>query len=89
LLGRSVWKKGDLAKARTELEAARTIINSPESLSGDFLSESAIQRKTNRFIFESYMQMLAQTAQNNAQDAETLFLLSRPSQLLLCAASLI
>jgi len=69
------WKKGDLAKARTELESARTIINSPDSLSGDF-SESAIQRKTNRFIFESYMQMLAQTAQNNAQDAETLFLLS-------------
>ncbi|MEY4341671.1 MAG: hypothetical protein RL541_1175, partial [Pseudomonadota bacterium] len=75
LLGVAYWKKGDLAKARTELESARTIINSPESLSGDF-SESAIQRKTNRFIFESYMQMLAQTAQNNAQDAETLFLLS-------------
>ena len=75
LLGVAYWKKGDLAKARTELETARTIINSPESLSGDF-SESAIQRKTNRFIFESYMQMLAQTAQNNAQDAETLFLLS-------------
>ena len=75
LLGVAYWKKGELAKARTELESARTIINSPESLSGDF-SESAIQRKTNRFIFESYMQMLAQTAQNNAQDAETLFLLS-------------
>ncbi len=75
LLGVAYWKKGDLANARTELETARTIINSPESLSGDF-SESAIQRKTNRFIFESYMQMLAQTAQNNAQDAETLFLLS-------------
>ena len=75
LLGVAYWKKGDLVKARAELEAARTIINSPESLSGDF-SESAIQRKTNRFIFESYMQMLAQTAQNNAQDAETLFLLS-------------
>jgi len=75
LLGVAYWKKGDLAKARTELESARTIINSPDSLSGDF-SESAIQRKTNRFIFESYMQMLAQTAQNNAQDAETLFLLS-------------
>lgn len=75
LLGVAFWKKGDLARARTELEAARNIINSPESLSGDF-SESAMQRKTNRFIFESYMQMLAQTAQNNAQDAETLFLLS-------------
>jgi tetratricopeptide (TPR) repeat protein len=75
LLGVAYWKKGDLAKARSELESARTIINSPDSLSGDF-SESAIQRKTNRFIFESYMQMLAQTAQNNAQDAETLFLLS-------------
>ena len=75
LLGVAYWKKGDLAKARTELESARTIINSPESLSGDF-SESAIQRKTNRFIFESYMQMLAQTAQNQPQDAETLFLLS-------------
>jgi CHAT domain-containing protein len=75
LLGVAYWKKGDLAKARTELESARTIINSPDSLSGDF-TESAIQRKTNRFIFESYMQMLAQTAQNNAQDAETLFLLS-------------
>ena len=75
LLGVAYWKKGDLAKARSELESARTIINSPDSLSGDF-SESAIQRKTNRFIFESYMQMLAQTAQYNAQDAETLFLLS-------------
>jgi len=75
LLGVAHWKKGDLAKARADLEMARTIINSPESLSGDF-TESAIQRKTNRFIFESYMQMLAQTAQNNAQDAETLFLLS-------------
>ena len=75
LLGVAYWKKGDLTKARAELEAARNNINSPESLSGDF-SENAIQRKTNRFIFESYMQMLAQTAQNNAQDAETLFLLS-------------
>jgi CHAT domain-containing protein/Tfp pilus assembly protein PilF len=75
LLGVAYWKKGDLAKARAELESARTIINSPDSLSGDF-SESAIQRKTNRFIFESYMQMLAQTAQNSPQDAETLFLLS-------------
>ena len=75
LLGVAYWKKGDLVKARAELEAARAIINSPDSLTGNF-SESAIQRKTNRFIFESYMQMLAQTAQNNAQDAETLFLLS-------------
>ena len=75
LLGVAYWKKGDLINARNNLEQARLAINSPESLSGDF-SENAIQRKTNRFIFESYMQMLAQSAQSSPKDAEILFLLS-------------
>ncbi len=58
--------------ARSAFEHSVTHLNSPDSTTGDF-AETSIQRKTKRFILQSYMQLLAKSATVRPQDAQTLF----------------
>lgn len=68
----SLWKNGNVTQARQEFERAVRNMTAPESLTGDYV-ENALQQKTKRFILQSYMQLLAQTASQDAKDAETIF----------------
>jgi CHAT domain-containing protein len=68
-------RSGDAAQARPHFEQAMRNITAPDLLLGDFV-EDAFRKKTKRFIFQSYMQMLAQTATQQPQDAQTLFQLA-------------
>lgn len=72
LLATALWKAGNDAEARTEFARALTNMSSPASLTGDYV-ENAIQRKTKRFILQSYLQLLAQTAATQPKDAEIIF----------------
>lgn len=63
----------DLAKRTFENSVKH--LNSPASTTGDF-AETSIQRKTKRFILQSYMQLLAKSAIANPQDAQALFQIS-------------
>jgi CHAT domain-containing protein len=68
----ALWHNNLAAEARVEFDKSMSHITSPDSLSGDFV-ESAFQLKTKKFIFQSYMHLLALTAPSNVQDAEVLF----------------
>ncbi|MEY3871043.1 MAG: hypothetical protein RLZZ296_38 [Pseudomonadota bacterium] len=68
----ALWRNNLAAEARVEFDKSMKNIISPDSLSGDFV-ESAFQLKTKKFIFQSYMHLLAVTAPSNRQDAEILF----------------
>lgn len=68
----SLWKSGQVSQAREEFDRAVRNMTAPESLTGDY-AENALQQKTKRFILQSYMQLLAQTASQDAKDAETIF----------------
>lgn len=72
MLAVSLWKNGQVALARQEFDRAVRGMTAPESLTGDYV-ENALQQKTKRFVLQSYMQLLSQTAGQNAQDAETIF----------------
>ena len=72
LLAQALAKTGQKDEARQAFDKSIRNLTAPESLSGDF-AENAIQRKTKRFILQSYMQLLSTTAANNAQDAQILF----------------
>jgi len=72
LLAQALSMSGQKDQARAAFDKASLNLTAPESLSGDF-AENAIQRKTKRFILQSYMQLLSTTAANNAQDAQILF----------------
>lgn len=75
LLAHALAQSGQKQEARKAFEQAIRHLTAPESLSGDF-AESAIQRKTKRFILQSYMQLLAESADTHVQDAQTLFLVA-------------
>jgi CHAT domain-containing protein len=68
-------RNGDLAQARLHFEQAMRNITAPDVMLGDFV-EDAFRKKLKRFIFQSYMQLLAQTASQQPQDAQTLFQLA-------------
>jgi CHAT domain-containing protein/Tfp pilus assembly protein PilF len=59
-------------EARMAFEKSMQNMTAPESLTGDFV-EDAFQRKGRRFVLQSYMQLLAQTAQSQPKDAEIIF----------------
>lgn len=65
-------KTGNEIEARAEFSRALKNMASPESLTGDYV-ETAIQIKLKRFVLQSYLQLLAKTAVNHAQDAEIIF----------------
>ncbi len=68
----ALWQTDGAAAARVEFDQAVKNLTAPESLSGDFV-ENAFQRKAKQYILQSYMQLLAGTAQTQRQDAEILF----------------
>ena len=72
LLAQALAKTGQKDEARQAFDKSIRNLTAPESLSGDF-AENAIQRKTKRFILQSYMQLLSTTAASNLQDAQILF----------------
>ena len=72
LLAQALSMSGQKDQARVAFDKAIQNMTAPESLSGDF-AENAIQRKTKRFILQSYMQLLSTTAGSNLQDAQILF----------------
>ncbi len=68
----ALLQNNQVTQARVEFDKSMQNITAPESLSGDFV-EDAFQRKKKEYIFQSYMQLLATTAQTNRQDAEIIF----------------
>ena len=68
----SLWKNGLVGQARQEFDRAIRGMTAPESLTGDYV-ENAMQQKTKRFVLQSYMQLLSQTASQDVKDAETIF----------------
>ena len=72
MLAVAMSRTGHAADARNEFARALKNMASPESLTGDYV-ETALQIKTKRFILQSYLQLLAQTAATQAKDAETIF----------------
>lgn len=72
MLATALWKSGRPEQARQEFDRAVRNMTAPESLTGDYV-ETAIQQKTKRFILQSYLQLLAQTANKNPKDAELIF----------------
>lgn len=71
----ALWKAGDKAQARTQFEQAVKVMTAPEGLSGD-MAEDAYRLKVKKFIFQSYVEMLAETASQDAQDAALIFQLA-------------
>ena len=77
---RGMWaaalsQSGQRERARREFTQALKGMTAPESLTGDFV-ENALQRQTKRYILESYVHLLAQSAANDQQDAQTIFLVA-------------
>jgi len=72
LIATALWQNNEIEQARKTFEDVLKNFNAPESTTGDF-AETSIQRKTKRFILQSYMQLLAKSATTQAQDAQTLF----------------
>ncbi|OYU31753.1 MAG: hypothetical protein CFE39_06890 [Comamonadaceae bacterium PBBC2] len=71
----ALWRTGDLAGARQNFEQSMRNITSPEVLSGDVV-EDAFRKKSKKFIFQSYLEMLSETAEQNPKDAATIFQLA-------------
>ncbi len=72
LLARAWMQSGKKVEAREAFEQSIRHLTAPESLAGDF-GETAMQRKTKRFILQGYMQLLADSASASSNDAHTLF----------------
>ena len=68
----ALLKNGQPEQARTHFEQALRNMTAPAALTGEY-AEDAVRKKYKRIILEHYMQLLATTAANNAQDAELLF----------------
>ncbi len=68
----ALWRTGAADAARTEFEKSLQNFTAPESLTGSFIEDS-FQLKTKRFILQSYLQLLAQTAASQPKDAELIF----------------
>ena len=75
VLASALWKSGDNPQARREFEHAIASMTAPSSLTGDY-TETAVLQKVRRFVLQSYMELLSQTATQNAQDADLLFQLA-------------
>lgn len=68
----ALWKNGEYTQAKQNFARAMRGMTHPESLSGDF-SEKAIDKQITRFILQSYMALLSQSAASDANDAQTIF----------------
>jgi CHAT domain-containing protein len=71
----ALWRNGDVPAARKNFEQAMRNITAPDVLSGDVV-EDALRRQSKKFIFQSYLEMLAETAAQDPQDAATIFQLA-------------
>jgi CHAT domain-containing protein len=72
LLAQALMQNGRKKEAREAYTKSIQHLTAPESISGDFV-ETAIQRKTKRFILQGFMQLLAESAAASPEDAKTLF----------------
>lgn len=75
LYAAALWRTGDLAGARQHFDHAMRNMAAPEVLTGD-IAEGAYRKKVNKFIFQSYFEMLTETASTNPQDAALVFQLA-------------
>lgn len=71
----ALWRNGEVSEARKNFEQAMRNITAPDVLSGD-LVEDALRRQSKKFIFQSYFEMLAETASQDPKDAATIFQLA-------------
>lgn len=72
MYAQTLYKLGEKDKARHEFELAFQNITSPDAITGDF-AEDAYRRQLKKTIFQSYIELLSETAATNAQDAELIF----------------
>lgn len=75
LYAATLFRTGDTEGARKAFELAVQNMTAPEALTGDF-AENAYTRKVKKFIFQTYIELLAQTASQNAADAAQVFRLA-------------
>jgi CHAT domain-containing protein len=68
----ALFRMGDVTEARVQFDQAIQNITSPDALTGDF-AEDVLRRKGKKFIFQNYIELLAQTAGNNEKDAAIIF----------------
>jgi tetratricopeptide (TPR) repeat protein len=72
LYAAALWKTGDKVLSRQQFEQAVKVLTSPGGLSGD-VTEDAYRLKVKKFIFQTYMEMLAETATQSTKDAALIF----------------
>ncbi|MEN9889688.1 MAG: hypothetical protein RL559_1725 [Pseudomonadota bacterium] len=75
LYAAALFRSGQTEAARQAFEKAVQNMTAPEALTGDF-AENAYTRKVKKFIFQTYIDLLAQTAGQNAADAAQVFRLA-------------
>ena len=75
LYAAALFRSGETEAARKAFEKAVDNMTAPEALTGDF-AENAYTRKVKKFIFQTYIDLLAQTAGQNAADAAQVFRLA-------------
>ena len=75
LYAATLWRTGDQVSARQHFDQAIRNISTPEVLTGD-VAEGAYRKKLNKYIFQSYFEMLTETAGTNLQDAARIFQLA-------------
>ena len=75
LYAAALWRTGDRSGARQHFDQSLRNISTPEVLSGD-IAEGAYRKKSNKFIFQSYFEMLTETASNHPPDAALIFQLA-------------
>ncbi len=75
LYAAALFRSGDAEAARKAFERAVENMTAPEALTGDF-AENAYTRKVKKFIFQTYIELLANTAGQNAADAAQVFRLA-------------
>ncbi len=75
LYAAALFRSGETEAARKAFEKAVDNMTAPEALTGDF-AENAYTRKVKKFIFQTYIELLAQTAGQNAADAAQVFRLA-------------
>ncbi len=71
----ALYRSGETQAARQAFEQAVQNMTAPEALTGDF-AESVYARKVKKFILQTYIDLLAQTAGSNAADAAQVFRLA-------------
>lgn len=75
LYAAALFRSGEREAARQAFAQAVQNMTAPEALTGDF-AESVYARKVKKYIFQTYIELLAQSAGSNAADAAEVFRLA-------------